>query len=142
MIVLDTNVISEPLRPAGEPKVRDWLNAQSPDTLYTTAINIAELLAGVERLPLGKRRRELDRRLRTALARLFHGRILLFDLAAAEAYARIAGDSRRAGKPVPHDDGLIAAIARAHSFAVATRNTSHFRAAGVEVIDPWMARSG
>jgi len=142
VIVLDTNVISEPLRPAGDPRVREWLNAQSPETLYTTAINIAELLAGVERLPPGKRRRELDARLRAGLSRVFQGRILLFDLSAAEAYARIAGHSKLAGKLVPHDDALIAAVARAHSFAVATRNVAHFLAAGVDVINPWNAAAG
>lgn len=137
MIVLDTNVISEPLRAAGEPRVRAWLNEQSPETLYTTALNIAELLAGVALLPAGKRRQEPDRRLRATLSRLFQGRILLFDLAAAESYAQIAGEARRAGKTVPHEDGLIAAIARAHGFAVATRNVSNFAGAGVELINPW-----
>lgn len=141
MIVLDTNVISEPLRPAGDPKVRDWLNAQSPQTLFTTAINVAELLAGVALLPAGKRQRELGERLRASLSRLFEGRVLLFDLAAAEAYAQIARESRRAGKEVPHDDALIAAIARAHGFALATRNLAHFAAAGVEVLDPWSVPS-
>jgi predicted nucleic acid-binding protein len=137
VIVLDTNVISEPLRVAGEPRVRAWLNEQSPETLYTTALNIAELLAGVALLPAGKRKRELDRRLRASLSRLFQGRILLFDLAAAESYAQIAGEARRAGRTVPHEDGLIAAIARAHGFAVATRNVSNFAGAGVELINPW-----
>lgn len=136
MIVLDTNVISEPLRAAGEPRVRAWLNEQSPETLYTTVLNIAELLAGVALLPAGKRKRELDRRLRASLSRLFQGRILLFDLAAAESYAQIAAEARRAGRAVPHEDGLIAAIARAHGFAVATRNVSNFAGAGVELINP------
>lgn len=137
MIVLDTNVISEPLRAAGEPRVRAWLNEQSPETLYTTALNIAELLAGVALLPAGRRKRELDRRLRASLSRLFQGRVLLFDLAAAESYAQIASEARRAGRTIPHDDGLIAAIARAHGFAVATRNVSNFAGAGVELINPW-----
>lgn len=137
MIVLDTNVISEPLRPAGAVKVREWLNAQSPETLYTTAINVAELLAGVALLPAGRRQRDLGERLRALLSRLFLGRILTFDLDAADAYARIARESGRAGKTVPHDDALIAAIARAHGFVVATRNVSNFAGAGVRLIDPW-----
>lgn len=137
MIVLDTNVISEPLRPAGDPTVRAWLNAQSPETLFTTTINIAEMLAGVALLPTGKRKRELNLRLRASLSRLFQGRILLFDLAAAESYAQIAQDTSKSGRTVPHDDGLIAAIARAHGFAVATRNVSHFAGTGVELINPW-----
>lgn len=137
MIVLDTNVISEPLRPAGAVKVREWLNAQSPETLYTTAINVAELLAGVALLPAGRRQRDLGERLRALLSRLFLGRISTFDLDAADAYARVARESSRAGKTVPHDDALIAAIARAHGFVVATRNVSNFAGAGVRLIDPW-----
>lgn len=137
MIVLDTHVISEPLRSAGDPKVHAWLNAQTLETLYTTAINIAELMAGAALLPVGRRQRELEQRLRTSLARLFQGRILPFDLGAAESYARIAHESKRAGHVVPHDDGLIAAIARAHGFAVATRNVSHFAGTGVILINPW-----
>jgi hypothetical protein len=137
VIVLDTNVISEPLRRVGDPKVRDWLNTQSPETLYTTAINIAELLAGVACLPAGRRQRDLGERLRATLTRLFQGRVLFFDLSAAEAYAEIAAESKRSGKTVPHDDGLIAAIARANGFAVATRNASNFAGARVQVIDPW-----
>lgn len=137
MIVLDTNVISEPLRPAGDAAVRAWLNAQSPGSLYTTAINLAELLAGVALLPAGKRRSELETRMRATMARLFKARILDFDSAAAESYAAIAEESKRQGLSVPHDDALIAAIARAHGFAVATRNVSNFAGAGVELIDPW-----
>jgi toxin FitB len=137
VIVLDTNVISEPLRPAGDAKVREWLNTQNPQTLYTTAINIAELLAGAALLPVGQRRRELGERLRATLTRLFQGRVLFFDWSAAEAYSQIAEESKRTGKIVPHDDGLIAAVARAHGFAVATRNTSNFAGAGVTIIDPW-----
>jgi predicted nucleic acid-binding protein len=77
-----------------------------------------------------------ERGLRATFSRPFQGRILLFDLAAAESYAQIAGEARRAGRTVPHEDGLIAAIARAHGFAVATRNVSNFAGAGVELINP------
>ncbi len=141
MIVLDTNVISEPLRPACAPAVRAWLNAQSPETLYTTAINLAELFAGIAALPAGKRRSELDARMRATLTRLFRARVLDFDAAAAESYAVIAEESKERGRRVPHDDGLIAAIAHAHGFAVATRNVSNFAGAGVELIDPWKYRA-
>ncbi len=137
MIVLDTNVISEPLRASGAPAVRAWLNSQVPDSLYTTAINLAELLAGVAALPVGKRRRELDAHLRATLSRLFGRRVLTFDMAAAESYAAIVDEARGKGLSVPHDDGLIAAIARAHGFAVATRNVAHFAGAGVDLINPW-----
>jgi predicted nucleic acid-binding protein len=137
VIVLDTNVISEPLRPKGSPAVRAWLNAQSPETLYTTTINLAELYAGVAVLPAGKRRQDLHAALRASITRLFQGRVLPFDLAAAESYAQIAEASRAKGRIVPHDDGLVAAIARAHGFALATRNLSNFLGAGVHLIDPW-----
>jgi hypothetical protein len=137
VIVLDTNVISEPLKPKGALAVHAWLNAQIPETLYTTTINIAELLAGVATLPTGKRRRELNIRLRATLSRLFGARVLAFDNAAAEAYAVIAEEAQRQGLVVPHDDGLIAAVARAQGYAVATRNVSNFAGGGVDVINPW-----
>ncbi len=137
MIVLDTNVISEPLRPAPADAVTRWLNEQSPGSLYTTAINVAELLAGIAVLPVGKRRRDLDIAVRASISRLFPGRVLPFDAAAADAYALIAEESRERGLAVPHDDALIAAIARAHGFAVATRNGSNFAGAGIQLIDPW-----
>lgn len=137
MIVLDTNVISEPLRPSGDPAVRAWLNAQVPEGMYTTAINLAELYGGIAKLPAGKRRRELEARTRATLTRLFGSRVLDFDAAAAEAYALIVEESLANGLPVPHDDGLIAAIARAHGYAVATRNMSNFAGAGVPLVDPW-----
>lgn len=137
MIVLDTNVISEPLRPAPDDAVRRWLNEQPPGSLYTTAINVAELLAGIAVLPVGKRRRDLDIAVRASISRLFPGRVLPFDSAAADAFALIAEESREHGKTLPHDDALIAAIARAHGFAVATRNVSDFEGAGIPLIDPW-----
>lgn len=137
MIVLDTNVISEPLKKNGDPRVREWLNAHLPESLYTTAINLAELYAGISGLPDGKRKRGLDTLLRTSLGRLFGTRILNFDVAAAESYAMIAEESKRSGRTVPHDDGIIAAIARAHGFALATRNVSNFKGAGIDLINPW-----
>lgn len=137
MIVLDTNVISEPLRPAPADAVRRWLNGQPPGSLYTTAINLAELFAGIAVLPAGKRRRDLDIAVRASVSRLFPGRVLSFDAAAADAFALIAEESRGRGLVMPHDDALIAAIARAHGFAVATRNGSNFAGAGIEVVDPW-----
>lgn len=137
MIILDTNVISEPLRPAAAPAVRKWLNDQNPDTLYTTSINLAELLAGVATLPPGKRRNELDLRVRATLKRIFATRVLDFDTDAAESYALIAEESKKKGLVPPHDDALIAAIARVHGFAVATRNVSNFAGTGIDLINPW-----
>jgi predicted nucleic acid-binding protein len=137
VIVLDTNVISEPLRAAPSPAVLAWLNAQSPDSLYTTTLNLAELYAGIAVLPAGKRRSDLAAAMRATIGRLFGGRVLGFDVAAAESYAVIAERTRASGLIVPHDDALIAAIALAHGFAVATRNVSDFAGAGVTIINPW-----
>jgi hypothetical protein len=137
MIVLDTNVISEPLRPHCSETVTAWLDAQAAETLYITAINAAELWAGVALLPEGARKRALESSLADLLDRLFGGRLLDFDRRAARAYAEIARKTAAAGVPLPLADGLIAAIAQAHGFAVATRDTAPFRAAGIEVINPW-----
>ena len=141
MIVLDTNVISEPLRPHCSETVTAWLDAQAAETLYITAINAAELWAGVALLPEGARKRALESSLADLLDLLFGGRLLDFDRRAARAYAEIARKTAVAGVPLPVADGLIAAIAQAHGFAVATRDTAPFRAAGIEVINPWAEAS-
>lgn len=140
MIILDTNVISEPLRPRASEAVIDWLDAQPAEALYVTAISMAELWAGIALLDGGARRRKLETSLEDLLQRLFGGRRLAFDDRAARAYAEVVERTAPAGRRVPLADGLIAAQALAHGFAVATRDAAPFRAAGVEVIDPWTAR--
>lgn len=140
MIILDTNVISEPLRPAPDEAVVRWLDAQAAETLYLTAINTAELWAGVARLPHGTRRHALETSLDALLRRLFGARRLPFDDAAARAHADIVGRTERTGVSPSLADGMIAAIACVHGFAVATRDTSPFAAAGVATVDPWAAR--
>ncbi len=137
MIILDTNVVSEPLRARPSPAVIAWLDAQPADALYMTSINAAELWSGVAMMPRGLRKRTLEQSLEGLLLQLFGERRLAFDDRAARAYADIASDTAVSGKAVPLADGLIAAVARAHGFAVATRDTAPFRAAGVDVIDPW-----
>ena len=137
MIILDTNVISEPLRPAPAPQVLAWLDRQSPPTLYLTAVNVAELMDGVARLPEGRRRVDLEAALATRVLPLFSGRVLPFDEAAAFTFARLYSTARAAGHSVGLADAYIAAIAASRGFAVATRNVAPFRAAGVVVIDPW-----
>jgi hypothetical protein len=137
VIILDTDVLSEPLRPRGSEAVIAWLDAQAVETLYITAINAAELWAGVATMPDGARKGALESSLADLLDRLFRGRILDFDRRAARAYAEIARRTTAAGVALPLADGLIAAIAQSHGFAVATRDTKPFRAAGIEVIDPW-----
>jgi len=137
MIILDTNVVSEPLKPAPEPAVLDWLNRQAPQTLYLTTITVAELLAGIETMPVGKRRTELAAALTSRIMPLFEGRILAFDRPASESFARVNARAQAAGNPISFADGAIAAIAAAHGFMVATRNVRDFKGTGVDLLDPW-----
>lgn len=137
MIILDTNVVSEPMKPNGNPAVRDWLDRQVAETLYLTATSLSELLVGIEILPHGKRKEGLAAALSELLVSLFGPRILPFDRQAAIAYAPLIGRARAAGYPVSAADGQIGAIADAHGFVVATRDTAPFNAIGVSVINPW-----
>lgn len=137
MIILDTNVVSEPLRPAPEPAVLAWLDAEAPATLCLTSITLAELLAGVAALPAGRRRNKLGQALTEQVLPLFEGRVLAFDMPASHAFARVLAGAQAAGNPISFADAAIAAIAAAHGFAVATRNVRDFKGTGVEVIDPW-----
>jgi hypothetical protein len=137
MIIVDTNVVSEALRPRCNDAVLAWLDAQAIETLYLSAINSAELWAGVALLPEGVRKRKLEASLDDLLARLFGNRRLDFDQRAARAYADISQRATMAGRPLPLADGLIAAIALAQGMAVATRDVAPFLAAGVEVVNPW-----
>ena len=140
MILLDTNVISEAMKPepAPAPAVRTWLDAQAAETLYLSSVTIAELMLGIGTLPKGRRKDKLTAALDGVLD-LFADRILPFDIRAARRYAELAVSARAAGKGFPTPDGYIASIAAAHDFAVASRDTSAFSAAGLTVIDPWMA---
>ncbi|MBI5439499.1 MAG: type II toxin-antitoxin system VapC family toxin [Nitrosomonadales bacterium] len=137
MIILDTNVVSEPMNPNGNPVVRDWLDRQVAETLYLTATSLSELLVGIEILPGGKRKETLAVGLSELLVRLFGSRILPFDQQAAMAYAPLVGRARAAGCLISVADGQIAAISAVHGFAVATRDMTPFIAAGVHVINPW-----
>jgi predicted nucleic acid-binding protein len=139
MILLDTNVMSEPLRQAPEPRVIQWIDAQSMETLYLCAITVAELRAGVALLPAGKRRAALHENLEKRVLPLFAGRVLPFDLPCTQAYAALMAKARAAGLAIATADGYIAAIAAANGFAVATRDVSPFEAAGAAVINPWQA---
>jgi len=136
MIVLDTNVVSEAMKPEPAVAVRDWLDAQAAETLYLSSVTVAELLFGIGALPDGRRKQMLAATLDGMLG-LFDARILPFDLDAARRYADLAVAARSAGKGFPTPDGYIAAIATTHGFAVATRDASAFKAAGVPVIAPW-----
>jgi predicted nucleic acid-binding protein len=138
VILLDTNVVSEAMKPEAHPSVRDWLDAQAAETLFLSSVTIAELLFGIGSLPRGKRKDNLAAALDGVLE-LFPARILPFDTAAARRYADLAVKARSAGRGFPTPDGYIAAIAAAHGFAVASRDTAAFIAAGLTVLDPWTA---
>lgn len=137
MIVLDTNVVSEMLRPAPAPQVETWLATQDAASVYFTAVGEAELRHGVAILAPGRRRTALGAVIDGMLDEDFRDRILPFDRAAARAYATIAAERRAAGRPISQFDCQIAAIARAHGASVATRNTNDFAGCGIAVIDPW-----
>jgi predicted nucleic acid-binding protein len=127
------------MKPEPAPAVRYWLDEQAAETLYISSVTVAELLFGIGALPNGRRKQKLAATLDGMLL-LFDGRILAFDTDAARHYADLAVAARKAGKGFPTPDGYIAAIATAHGFTVATRDVSAFNAAGVSVIDPWIAR--
>lgn len=138
MIVLDTNVVSEPMRPVPDERVLRWLSAQDAGTLFLTAVTEAELRTGLALLPAGKRREGLTVALEAVLAQDFAGRVLPFEGgAAARAYAAIQAERRAAGRPIAMADAMIAAIARSRGLRVATRNTDDFEGTGVELVDPW-----
>lgn len=136
MIVLDTNVVSEAMKPQPDAAVMVWLNAQVAETLYLSSVSLAELLYGVAALPDGKRKSRLGEAL-DGLIRLFDGRILPFDTEAAQIYAKRAMAARQAGRGLPLPDGYIAAIAASRGYQVASRDIAPFEAAGVSVINPW-----
>jgi toxin FitB len=138
MILIDTNVISEPLQPAPNAGVIEWIDAQAIETLYLSAITVAELRFGVAALPAGKRRDRLGTRLEQEILPLFADRVLPFDMAASESFARLMARARAKGEAIGKADGLIAAIAACRGFAVATRDTAPFAAAGLAVINPWL----
>ena len=137
MILVDTNVVSEPLRGAPEPPVAGWLDSQALETLYLSAITVAELRFGVRSLPAGRRRDRLDEDLEGQVLPMFAGRVLSFDLAASQAYAELMAKARSEGRTIPVSDGYIAATAAANGMMVATRDTAPFEAAGLRTVNPW-----
>ncbi len=137
MILIDTNVVSEPLRADPEPRVVAWLDAPPLETLFLSVITVAELRYGVARLPAGRRHNTLRERLETQVLPAFTGRVLSFDLPATQAYADLMARANAAGHAIGVADGFIAAIATVNGMAVATRDTIPFAALGVAVMDPW-----
>ena len=136
MIVLDTNVVSEAMKPAPDPAVGRWLDSQIAETLYVSSVTVAELLFGIAALPDGHRKTKL-RETVDGMLTLFRDRVLPFDVDAAHAYARLAVLARRSGHGLSTPDGYIAAIAASRGFIVASRDTAPYCAAGVDVVNPW-----
>ena len=136
MIVLDTNVVSEAMKPEPDPVVRAWLNQQSAETLYLSSVSLAELLFGIAALPNGKRKDMLSEAL-DGVMELFRGRILSFDADAARKYADLAVSARTAGRGFPVPDGYIAAIAVSQGYQVASHDMAPFEAAKVDINNPW-----
>lgn len=137
MILLDTSILSELMRPFPKPAVERWVGAQPAAGVFISAITEAELRYGLALLPDGQRRRRLMAQAEAMLAEDFAGRILPFDSAAAEAYASIAAARRLAGRPISQADAQIAAIAASRGAAIATRNIMDFEGCGPEVVNPW-----
>ena len=139
MIILDTNTLSETLKPVPSSILLRWLASQNPVSIYTTAISKAEMLDGVEVLPTGSRRQHLAQVVEEIFAEDFSGRVLPFDQESAREFAKIAASRRAAGRPISQFDAMIAAIARSHGAAVATRNIGDFEHCRIRLINPWIA---
>jgi predicted nucleic acid-binding protein len=140
MIVLDTNLISELWKADPDKNVLAWIDAQAVETLYLSAITVAELRYSLATMPTGKRRTIYQERLEREVLPTFAGRVLAFDLDTAKAYAELMARAKAEGKAIAQADGYIAATAAEHGFIVATRDTSPFRTAGLSVINPWEAQ--
>jgi predicted nucleic acid-binding protein len=139
VIVLDTNVLSEALRPVPQPSVLDWLANQPRASLFITTVTRGEILYGIRLLADGKRRQGLWDAARKIFDADFADQVLSFDSEAADMYAEIAASRRAAGKPISQFDAMIVAMARSRGASVATHNVQDFEDCGVDVINPWTA---
>jgi toxin FitB len=139
MILVDTNVISELVKPAPNPAVVAYLDGLAPETVFTAAVCEAEIRCGLARMPVGRRRDELITRITTFFDAGFQDQVLPFDRACAALYGEIRHARQAAGKPITVEDAMIAATARAYGVqAIVTRNTKDFEDCGVKLIDAWL----
>jgi toxin FitB len=138
MIILDTNVLSELLRPVPEGRVMAWLDGQPRASLFTSAVTQGEILHGIRLLPEGQRRKKLWEAALAIFVEDFSGRVLSFDGDAANHYADIGASRRAAGRPISQFDAVIAAITRSRGANLATRNAKDFDGCGIEVVNPWV----
>lgn len=137
MIILDTNVLSELMRPKPSVPVTAWMEKQAATEIFTTTITEAEIFYGIELLAKSRRREQLLAAAEAMFAEDLAGRVLAFDSLAARAFSRIAAHRRGLGRPIAHADAQIAAIAQTRGARLATRNSADFADCGVELIDPW-----
>jgi toxin FitB len=135
--LLDTNVVSEWTKPRPNPGVIEWLSQVAEDDVFLSVVTFAELRHGIERLPAGRRRRQLDKWLRGELAWRFEGRIVLIDGAIADEWGRLVARQEARGRPIAARDGLIAATAQVHALTLVTRNAADFQVSVKAVLNPW-----
>jgi predicted nucleic acid-binding protein len=136
VIILDTNVVSELMRPSPAPAVLGWLHQQDSAELFTTAVTAAEIRYGIARLPEGRRKNDLARAANEVFA-AFPDQVLPFDLKAATTYADLVARCERLGSPIDGFDGQIASICQVHGALLATRNVKDFHSTGIATADPW-----
>lgn len=139
MIILDTNVISEPMRLTPDEAATAWMRRQAVGDVFVTTISEAEMRFGIERMPQGRKRELLDAQITAVFDSDFRGRVLTFDSPAAHAYGEIVARVKRRGRDMEPLEAQIAAIAYVHGALLATRNIRHFEDCGVDLIDPWAA---
>ena len=137
MILLDTNVISEIMRPVPEPAVIAWVQSLPRKEFWTSSVVVAELLSGIDLMPSGHKQEGLRKAVEEMLAEDFHGQILNFDLAAARCFGQILSARQRMGRPINEMDAQLAATARVHGAAIATRNIKDFMACDLVLVNPW-----
>jgi toxin FitB len=137
VIVLDTNVVSELIRGEPERRVIKWLDSQAGFEQWLTAITVSELLYGVARLPIGRRRNAVSAAVNALIDDDFSRRVLSFDSDAARHYAAVVSNRERDGQPISVADAQIAAICRSTGSRLATRNVRDFEATGIDIVDPW-----
>ena len=140
MIVLDTNVISELMRPRPDSAVSKWLALYPREELWTTSAVIAELFSGIEMVAPGQKQDALRKAVEDMVADDFRGQVLKFDVAAARCYGRIVASRKRTGRPISEMDAMIAAVTLHHRATLATRNSSDFENCGIGILNPWAAR--
>ena len=137
MILLDTNILSEIMRPTPDQVVEAWIGQQPPASLFISTITEAELRYGAALMPKGRRRDAVSAAIEGMITEDFHGRILAFDSTATNFYAVIAANRRTSGRPITPFDAQIAAIARSRGATLATRNVADFEGCGIEIVNPW-----